>query len=643
MKFFINIIAILFFVILFVLFYFLIERSKKSDYITRRKYPKLLIESLEGVFYTIFGLLFQLFFYQTNQFLQPYFYISIGLTLIFLRGAFVSCISIIGSMLYSMFFYPIDKVFYYIIIIMFVSMVLTVTIKPFTKEKFSLLINIIFLIVNIIILWSISATQLDYDFTGQFVLATLLPFLLPIILIVIISYLLKFLRSANLLYESSTYDTLRFYRESISTNVIEDLIATKKVSRALFVILEMNWSKELGILERDFEKKVLKILQNNISKNVALLKINSTQYGFFSPTKEKIDLKEIIKENQNIKRTQNDSFMNVEKLLKLMEGTYTIEQKTSTLKMRAGVVVYGLQEQAILKMQSQAEFALEYSRWHKNWNKVILFDPNIYKKKAADYRAVKTLDDSIGILSISNEFVPIYSLKNKKTVLNLAIPTTIDELSVKYSSLEEYAEYLGNKNVLLSYNAAQAIKISKGWNKSPLIIYYPLEKIINKDFNFEELVASIRRFNQKKSNVILSFDFRSIGKFKTSELINLSRKLKQQKINFAIFNFKIDEKTQLITKLNPKYIIIDKRIYHSTTSWKLNADLIKELIKLAKVIKSKIIMHNIEKEEELKSILSTSIDFIGGPIFNNAEIEPTIFDEKSIIYIEQMKKEKKNV
>ena len=152
MKIFINIIAILFFVILFVAFYFLIERSKKSDYITRKNYPRILIEFLEGIFYTSFGLIFQLFFYLTNQFSQPYFYISIGLTLIFLRGAFVSCISIIGSMLYSMFFYPIDNVFYYIIIIMFVSMILTIIVKPFAKEKFSMLINIIFLIVNIIIL-----------------------------------------------------------------------------------------------------------------------------------------------------------------------------------------------------------------------------------------------------------------------------------------------------------------------------------------------------------------------------------------------------------------------------------------------------------------------------------------------------------
>ena len=451
MKIFINILSIIFLLIVFTVLYFLIERSKKSDYITRKNYPKLLIETLEGIAYAIFGLAFQVFFYETAQFSQPYFYISIGLTLIFLRGAFVSCISIIGSLLYSLFIYPIDKVFYYIIAIMFVSMTLTILVKPFVKAKFSLLINSVFLLANIFILWGISSTQLNYEFTIQFVLATLLPFLLPIILIILISYLLRFLQSANLLYESSTYDTLKFYRESISAKVIQEMISSQRVSEALFVIMEMNWSKDLGNDERNFEKKALEIVQSNVSQHAVLFKVNSTQYGFFLPTKKELNLEKIILENRVTRRTESRSLQRVENLMRKMEGEYSIGETKAKLKMRAGVVVYGLQEHDVFKMQSQSEFALEYSRWNKGWNRVILFDPKVFKKRASDYVAIKTLDNSIGVLSISNEFTPIYSLKTSKTMMNVALPITTDVLDVKYASVEEYAEYMGYKSVLLFF------------------------------------------------------------------------------------------------------------------------------------------------------------------------------------------------
>ncbi|TCG11169.1 EAL domain-containing protein [Mycoplasma todarodis] len=641
MKIFINVLAILFFIVFFSGLYFLIERSKKSDYITRKNYPKLLIESLEGVVYSLFGLIFQIVFYQTSQFSQPYFYISIGLTLIFLRGAFVSCVSIIGSMLYSMFIYPIDKVFYYIIAIMFVSMTLTVLIKPFLKPKFSLLINSIFLFANIIIMWGISSTQLNYEFTVQFVLATLLPFLLPIVLILLISYLLRFLRSANLLYESSTYDTLKFYRESISAKVIQDMISSKKVSEALFVILEMNWSKELENNWNDFEKMALEIVQSTVSKDAALFKVNSTQYGFFLPTNEMADLKTVIEENKGAIRTKGETFKALEKMLLEMEGEYSLEDLTAKLSMRAGIVVYGLQEQDIFKMQSQAEFALEYSRWNKGWNRVIVFDPKVYKKRASDYAAIKTLDNSIGVLSISNEFTPIYSLKETRTALNVALPITTDVLDVKYASVEEYAEYMGYKSVLLSYNAAQALKMSDGWNKTPIVVYYPLEKFMSNEFEFEELIASFARFKQSKENVILSFDSKVLNMFEDKSLLKKLRKLKSTGIQFAIFNFNINEQTELIAKLKPNYIFLDKSIYQSTIISRLNTGLMAELLKFAKVINSKLVAHAISKESELELILSTNIEFIGGPIFNRSEIEPTYFKKKSRIYIEQLQKGEK--
>ncbi len=641
MKIFINIVAILFFIILFVSFYFLIERSKKSDYITRKNYPKLIVEAFEGVIYTLFGLVFQVVFFETSQFSQPYFYISIGLTLIFLRGAFVSCISIIGSMLFSMFIYPIDKVFYYIIAIMFVSMTLTVIFKPFIKSKYSLLLNSVFLLANIIIMWGISSTQLNYAFTVQFVLATLLPFLLPIVLIVIISYLLRFLRSANLLYESSTYDTLKFYRESIAAKVVQDLISSQKVSEAIFVILEMNWSKDLKNKLNDFEKIALEIVQGTVSKHAALFKVNSTQYGFFLPINGTIDLKTTIEENKKKIRTIKGPLQNIEKMLEKMEGKYLLEDISVDLKMRAGIVAYGLQEQDIFKMQSQAEFALEYSRWNKDWNRIILFDPKIYKKRASDYAAIKTLDNSIGVLSISNEFTPIYSLNNSKTVLNLALPITTDVLDVKYASVEEYAEYMGYKSVLLSYNAAQALKMSDGWNKTPLVVYYPLEKFMNEEFDFEELIASFARFQQTKENVVLSFDLKVFNLFDSKELIKKTDQLKKEGIKFAIFNFKINEQAELVAKLKPHFIFLDKSIYQSTIISRLNTDLMAELLKFAEVIKSKVVAHAISKESELELMLSTNIDFIGGPIFNRGEIEPTFFKKKSKIYIEQLQKGEK--
>ncbi|NQZ29467.1 MAG: EAL domain-containing protein [Mycoplasmatales bacterium] len=640
MKIFINILSIIFLLIVFTTLYFLIERSKKSDYITRKNYPKLLIETLEGITYTLFGLVFQVFFYKTAQFSQPYFYISIGLTLIFLRGAFISCISIIGSLLYSLFIYPIDKVFYYIIAIMFVSMTLTILFKPFVKAKFSLLINSIFLLANIFILWGISSTQLNYEFTIQFVLATLLPFLLPIILITLISYLLRFLQSANLLYESSTYDTLKFYRESISAKVIQEMISMQRVSEALFVIMEMNWSKELEN-ERNFEKKALEIVQNNVSQQAVLFKVNSTQYGFFLPTKKEFNLEKIILENKAIRRTESNSLKRVENLMRKMEGEYSIDGINAKLKMRAGVVAYGLQEHDVFKMQSQAEFALEYSRWNKGWNRVVLFDPKAFKKRASDYIAIKTLDNSIGVLSISNEFTPIYSLKTSKTAMNIALPITTDVLDVKYASVEEYAEYMGYKSVLLSYNAAQALKMSNGWKSNPLVIYYPLEKIMSKDFDADELIASFRRFNQTKRNVILSLDSKVLGKFNSKEVLNRTKTLKNKGILFAIFNFNINNQTQLIAKIKPHYIFLEKSIYQRTIISRLNTNLLTELLKFAKAIKTQVIAHAITKESELKLILSTDIEFIGGPIFNRNEIEPTFFNKKSKIYIEQIQKEKK--
>ena len=183
--------------------------------------------------------------------------------------------------------------------------------------------------------------------------------------------------------------------------------------------------------------------------------------------------------------------------------------------------------------------------------------------------------------------------------------------------------------------------MSNGWKSNPLVVYYPLEKIMSENFDAEELIASFRRFNQTKKNVVLSFDSKVLEKFDPKELLNRTKELKNKGILFAVFNFNINNQTQLIAKLKPNYIFLEKSIYQSTIISRLNTNLMAELLKFAKVIKSKVVAHAITKESELELILSTDIEFIGGPIFNRGEIEPTFFSKKSKIYIEQIQKEKK--
>ncbi len=89
-----------------------------------------------------------------------------------------------------------------------------------------------------------------YKFTTSFTLATLLPFALSFLLIMIMQYLDGFLKSANLLYESSTYDYGSFYRESYVDFVIQKEITNKKIKYGIYGIFEIIVKDKANMKER---------------------------------------------------------------------------------------------------------------------------------------------------------------------------------------------------------------------------------------------------------------------------------------------------------------------------------------------------------------------------------------------------------
>ncbi|CAM9101575.1 EAL domain-containing protein [Mycoplasma marinum] len=628
MKIFVNSVTLTLFLMIYCLLYFIIERWKKSDLIVRKNYPKLILNFIEGNIYSIFGLLFQLFLFQTKQFAQPYIYIILALTLVFLRNAVIACYALIGPMIYSMFAYPLDDIFYYVISIMFISMILTSFMKNFIKSKISILVNVFFIMINILVLWLVASLALDYKIDIQFVLATLLPFLLSIILILLIAFLLRFLRSANLLYESSTYDTFHFYRESIFEKMIREGITLNKVSKGLFVIFEFNWKNTDENNYKVCKKEALKKIETSMGEKSILFKASKRSYGLFTPINANLNLKESLLNNRSLKRKEGDVVKVIEKLITSINGEYDVDGFKNKLNARAGITIYGVQEQNIDKMISFSEFALESSKWNTGWNNSIVFDPILYKEKASDYIAITEMDKTIGITSISNTFLPIYDLKKKKTAMNVANPITTDVLDVEYDSLLKHSEYMGYKSILLSFNAAQALKASNGWNRSSISVDYSLDKIMDPNFKVENFFASVKRFNQTKSRVILNFDYKEIINFEINELSKKMKILREHGIRYGVFNFLIDEHLNKLAKMKPEFIFLDESLYKTFFLSKTNLNLIKEIVAFAKVIKSRVVVSQVEKQRELSFILKTEINYIGGPFFNEGKIEPLLFNKK---------------
>ncbi len=632
MHIFINFLIILFYLVIITITYFLIEKIRNSDFVVKLNVHNTFMDFAEGAMHSAFTILFQLWLYQTHQVFIPYLFIVIGITMSFLRGPIVGSYSIFYILIYTMFFFSINTIdFYYILGITFLIMAISSISRNFFDIKISVIITSVTIIVNVVIFWLIHSFVLNNKFNIKVVMATLIPFVLSILLISLISYFVLFFRSANILYESSTYDYGKFYRESYATVFMGNHIKTNNIKNAFFVMLGIKWNVKNTALIKELEKKLLDKTELITPSSALLFKVNKTNYGFLLKNTKKLDIETMIKNNKN-KKPSNDQLAMIKNIVEELSCSYySKDGKSAKANVYAGVTIYGIQDSSLSAMRRNVEFVLKIIEWNEDWNKVSLFDPAVWRKNIQNTININQLRNDIEISFVSHEYLPMFNLETKKTVFNVAKPVISEGGHISLDVMRKYSEEVGMIDLLDKYIAAKAIIGTNKFNKTKIAIRYSAIIISSQEFSGIDFISGIKRFSQSPSNIVIVFQAQLLQSLKENVIFQKNiNKLKESGIAISVENC---DSLKMLKSL--KWIELDT-VFLRTKIFEIKE--LKLMVKYCKMESIDLVASEISNEEELRKVIKSQIKIIGGRIFNKEEVYPKLFNQKNHFYLESIKK-----
>ncbi|MCP4336331.1 MAG: hypothetical protein GY679_00585 [Mycoplasma sp.] len=638
MAIFINILILFLFCLTFIVSYFIIGIFITSRFFIQLKLPVQIIEFIKGTLYSSIAIIFQFWMQNSNQMYSPYLFIAIGLSISFFNSAIVSCYSLIGIILFTLFFFnntDYDNLinFYYILSLTFASMIIINISSNFFKQNTTLFLLFIFLLSNLVIFWVISTVITGILLNKFFIISSVLPFIISLIIIFGICRLTLFFESATSLYKSSKYVHGNYFREGHTNFEIQKHIKKYNLNQGIFLLFQIKWDITNKKTIKKLTPFVLSNLENSLLKKGAIFfKVDSNKWGLFIKTKEKIVIKNIINNNSSKNRIGRDALSIIENKITKISKFYKLKNSLNgaTATVKGGAIIYGIQECSIQKMIEKSALALKNAKWHNTLNNVTLYDPALERNKIRDYKDIEILVKNIDIPFISQKYYPIININNKNTICNYAKTIIASGGLISLDGSFKYAKEIGKLNILKKYISAKSIISSNSWTNNKIAFQYHASIINSIDFNAEEFISSIHRFKQSALNLICLLNINSLLKVNKKEImISKINYLKNLGMTFGIINCDRAEKIKKVEWIDFEYIFLDLN--------DLNKSELKKTLSICKQNNITSIAHKISSLEELKMALEFKINNVGGSLFNKSELYPTNFNKKDKIYIEYIK------
>ncbi|WKX02513.1 hypothetical protein [Candidatus Mycoplasma mahonii] len=555
---------------------------------------------IEGFVYggsiIIFSIFLRIIYSDFNIFV----FIAPSVMLLVVRNEGVSSYSLIVSLIYWVFMWESGVITYIILSIYLIFLFAVILWKFFWNIR--KILWIIYLIM-ITISWigiMIAFFWFGYSFDEALVSKILFTVLGSIILEVFINYFIKTSIAANVLYESSNYKYLSFYKAPLSISAISNNIKKYKIKKAVYGIFNINFS--IGspkMLNKEISDAVLREIEKQFGDGYILFNIDKDNYGFFKKWERLMDIHLCVKNNLKIERPIDDPLNELEFLLTKCSKTFVISSgEKIKANISASVAIYGIQSSSINDLENMAMFSKQYLGAAKN--KIWLYDSKEYKDRINDFIDTEELGNVFSFDELSLKSSPVFNINNDILFNYFEFINVSEDFLI--SSPSDFAYESGVFDSFNRYISLDAIRNSHG-RKSIAVAYS--WNFLNREFDIDKFENKISIMKKTPSDLMLIFSNKEISNNKLK--ISNIEKLREKGFIIGLINTTTNQ-SNIISEINPDYILQEK------------------LLKSSFILKEKTILLNVSSKNQLRFAYKNGVTLFSGPLlgrFNKRKMNNT--------------------
>lgn len=608
------------FSLFFIITYYVIEKMRISKFVFNLKLfveGKFLIEGLiYGGIMTVFYLAIESI---NREFVIPL-YLSLPVILLLVRNFYVGLVSGIPLLTYHTITNYYDNRILYSVIGSYILFI-TLQIVLFYFENFSVKFLVLSLWAALMYVFLVIHEYLTNGGMTSYSIEVLIgPYVANVALFLSMTWVLQFLESANILSESVSFNFSRYYRQSLKSTAIGKFIVSTKTEKAIYGIFEFDFDvQDTNEKNIEIRESILLDFEKQMPLNAILFRADLNRYGFFIPVFNKINISQLLNGNSKLNRDFNDPLKTIETIIKSRNITYITSWDAEVkISLKAGVVMYGLQEQSVDKMLALAEIALTQHNNILDGNCIQVYDSKKHLLKLEESIHISNMDKKITLDSYNSVFLPVYNPKLANISFVLSLMEKVDEIKTE-ETLIEFLEFFGWTEYFDRYGAWLAINKFRG--ELPLAMFYS-PRVFIKDFDLPSFKSKIVKKGLSLKKIILIFDHKILKEvWQNSVFIENVELLHKNGVTFGISNF-----NSSYTEINSVPI---KYIFKTKSEIKHDDKDRQEIV----------VYYDINDERDVKKIHHSVNCFVAGQfVGKNIVYEPV--ESKTITTLQQLLKNK---
>lgn len=606
-----NLYLVMLYLIVFMLGYFIYERFTGWKTIAALNVPRQAKDFIRGMFFGSITIVVELINEQLyDGYVLPLFVIT-AILLTFFKNYLSALYAIVIPMIYWGLKSGGSDIAIIISISLFFTILTMETIRWFNQHWFISFVPA-FLVVGFIS-FLISSFGFGIGYHESFEQITL-PYLFIILCGYIMLWFVKFSVSSRILYESTNFKFEGWYRTGLAQKAFADFVSSKKVNRAFFCVLKIDFDKKLDANQNDeIIRTYLDSVRKHLGDHNLFFAVTQDMYGFVIPYKSKITIKQSLLGNKQTRRDADDMLFELEKEIKSIPHQIMASWDEKVyVEPKIGVAMYGLETASFVNLIRDSSFALSLST---SKNTIALYDFKELTKAKRNNKQISQMDKNIVLDDFALYFTPLIDIKKKSTALTYANIKNVADYDY-YETVNDIVYSKGWETTFNRYYAAEALKKAEG---KKVGFDYSLT-IFENEFDYDHFVSFVEQTGNKLSNLFLFIPKESVAKVKNFT------KVKQEIERISEVNFVIDHDAD---ERKVKRIFKDvKYIYRHFG------------LESSKYPEAKVISFDIQTEHDVKRAIKNNVAILGGELFEN-KIIFTKFDKQSKIYLESIMKGRK--
>lgn len=546
-----NLGLITLFSILLLISYYVFETFFKIGFFDNKKINTYAIDIGAGIFYSLTSIGYVAILKTLYPDFSIPIYFIVPVVFLLLRSLNASLGSVLPILLYQLITEEMNSVTYYWMSSTFAVIVMYLFID-YKKEKFANISTHAFIAALSII--SISTSITEYTGNFELILSTsIFTFIAWIVTYFVMRTAIRFSISANVLFESINFVHSSYLRHSLLDEYLADFIKSKKVSKALFGVIEIEFNKyKEEHKNREIINTILDKIEKPLKSTSILFNIDQNKYGFFTPI-DGVDfkLKKLISENGKEMSIHNP-LHSISKIIHNLDSVYkTTFDENIVVKTKAAVSIYGVQDNSLIQLEKNCLFTLSQINYQDEY-KVRVFNPKDYKDAYRDMVNLRSLDDALSLDEYNLYDIPVIDRKGNKEFI---LSTFETQSSAEF--IESPMTFIrANKwqNVFDRYISAAALKRYVPGEKR--ILFYSLfEASWYKDIN--DLDNKLEKWNVDKDDIIWFVSYEDVLRNKAFKNI---KKIKEAGYKIGWYRFGNEAPIKNADMMSI-YIINDKELW----------------------------------------------------------------------------------